>query len=109
MNILKTISNFVARARTSSLVLICVMAGLTCAMALTTTGKYTGMFLQDFLISLMFFFWGFAGVPMVIRQEADFGLICFHGLLAIVLGVVIIICGFGLALIPVWILLFTPI
>jgi hypothetical protein len=54
----------------------------------------------------MFFFGGFASVPILIRQDADFSVIRFEGFSAIIIGVILMVCGFGLALLPVWIFLF---
>jgi hypothetical protein len=106
MNIFTKIGNLVARTRTSYLFSACFVAGIICALGLITMGEYSGKSVQDFLISLAFFFWGLAGVPIFIRQDADFGAFHVEGVLAIIFGLVLIVGGFGFALLVFWMMLF---
>lgn len=51
--------------------------------------------IQDFLISLTFFFWGMSGIPMIARKEAPGFLL--QGPLAVAQGIVLLIVCWTIA------------
>jgi hypothetical protein len=97
MEIWTKILNKMAKTRTSTLSNICFLTGFVCIVPLGLLDKHQGVS-QNIFVSSMFFFWGLGGLPMVIRHDADFGLFRIEGLVAVLLGVVLMICGFALAL-----------
>jgi hypothetical protein len=62
--------------------------------------KFIGDPLQVTLISLTFFFGGIAGLPMIIRKEADFVLFAFEGIPAILIGSILLVSGILVASVP---------
>ncbi len=102
MEIWKEVSRFIAKIRTVTLTGICFFIGLMCMMPFILSDEYKGNVNQDIPFFLMFFFWGLAGLPIIIRKDADFGLFRIEGLVAVVLGGFIMICSFALGLLPLW-------
>jgi len=102
MNIWRKVSNQIGKTRTSILVNVCFLVGLSCILPLSFfQDTYEGIWRKT-LVSLMFFFWGLGGLPMVLRQDADFGLFRIEGMIAVLLGIMVIVIGFSLAVYFFW-------
>jgi hypothetical protein len=84
---------------TRSLVSIPIYCGLFLLIILVVTskGNYSGNLLQNILISLAFFCWGFSGLPIIIRRESP-EIITTKGWLAVVQGIIVVIIFWGLVI-----------
>jgi hypothetical protein len=104
MNI-KNILTFFQKMKGGTLFALSIFAGLGCFTLILLVAPSLHDPLNGILFSLGFICWGTSGIPMLTRQEADFGLIILEGPLAIILGVFLILVSFSLSLIPiiVWI------
>ncbi len=100
MKLWKRISLLTARASTNTLIVAFFLIGVSCILPLELNHAYREY--KVWFISAMFFFWGLSGLPIIIRQDADFGLVRIEGWLAVTLGVLLLLSGFALALLPLW-------
>jgi len=92
-----------ARMRTRTLIFIPLLLGFLCILVLIIIWQsYTGALMQQVLLSTSFLFFGLSGLPMIIRQEADFSLFSLDGPLAVILGVIVFASGLIVASSPLW-------
>ncbi len=107
MTLFSKIRLVLSRTSTGTFFSIFAMIGIVLlAVPYILDQKYTGEPYQDILISLAFVSWGLSGLPIIIRQDLDLGVIRIEDSFAIVCGIIMMFLGFGLALVPVWRLLF---
>jgi hypothetical protein len=95
----KKIINSLSKWETIHLVMLPVAIGLLPLFGFLLLGSagYRDTPIQYFLVSLMFFSWGFMGLPMIVRKEVPW-LIVFRGWVAVVEGVALLVMGWGLAI-----------
>ncbi len=105
MNIIKKVLYFFKRLRTRTIFLLCIFAGFSCFVLISIAAPRPADPFNGLLVTLAFIFWGVSGIPMIMRHEADFGLIIFEGPLAVIIGVLITLLGFSLSLIPIIVLI----
>lgn len=98
--VLRLLYSSIARTRTNILASALYFAGLICFALTPIMLPRFGEVSQDILFSLAFFCWGMTGLLYIIRQEVDFGILIFRGVLAIILGFIIMALCFFLALYP---------
>ena len=92
--------NFLARIKTRTLMAIMFSAVILCFFLLSALSSFIGVLGQYIFIALAFACVGMTGTIILVRQEVDLILIHFEGPLAVVLGVIIAVLGFSLAVIP---------
>ena len=98
---IKRILTFFQRLKTRTLFTISICTGLICFTLIPVVAPNIQDPFNGILFSLGFICWGTSGIPMLARQEADFGLIVLEGPLAIVLGIFMILVSSALSLIPI--------
>jgi hypothetical protein len=98
---IKHILAFFKRLKTRTLFIVSICSGLICFILMPVVAPNLQEPLNGILFSLGFICWGTSGIPMLTRQEADFGLIVLEGPLAIILGIIMILVSFALSLIPI--------
>jgi hypothetical protein len=95
------LNNRIARTSTRVLMNGFLMLGMACIAAdALMFRKYTGTLIENIVIPLCFFSAGLAGLPMILRKEADFSMFQIEGPLAVILGVVVLAAGLVVASIP---------
>ena len=84
------------RISTNTLILTPIVASILPIvwLILTSHGKYNGNILQIILVCTILFLWGSTGIPMILRKEAP-GFKVVSGWLAILRGILILICLWG--------------
>jgi hypothetical protein len=97
----KNILTFFQRMKSRTLFALSIFAGIGCFTLISLIAPSLQDPLNGILFSLGFICWGTSGIPMLTRQEADFGLIILVGPLAIILGIFMILVNFSLSLIPI--------
>lgn len=101
MIVIKHILGFFQRLKTRTIFIISISGGLIFFTLMSILAPSIQDPLNGILFSLAFISWGISGIPILTRQEADFGLIVLEGPLAIILGIIMILVNFALSLIPI--------
>ena len=92
---MKKIYYFFAKMTTRSLILIPYFLSFMCLALGGQIGK-SSPFLHFILFPLAFFFFGLAGIPMILRKEAFLD----RDRSAVFFGIIHLVVGWGLAFIP---------
>jgi hypothetical protein len=102
-NLKKQLERFIFLTNLSLLVGVPIFLGFSCfVLSLNISPEgYKNEIIQIVLVSMGFFFCGCAFIPLIIRKEAPFIFWLVRGLYAVILGTLMVIISWGLALVPI--------
>lgn len=100
------INKYLSRIQTRNYVSALELSGIVCLSLITIFADNPKSVCRDILFSSGFFLWGMSGLVIALRKEADFILLSFEGISAVLFGVVVSILSFAIALLPVYRLIY---